>query len=132
MNDVNAAIGMANFKYLPEILKHHRELAKFYDEELKGRNGIELLEYKPSHRSAYWLYTIKVRRRDSFTEMMAKNGIATSQVHERNDKHTCFKKYKTHLPSLDKVSQTMICLPIGTWVGQIEREYIVNCIKGGW
>ena len=132
MNDVNAAIGMANFKYLNKILKHHRELAKYYDEELSNIDGLELLNYKPSIKSAYWLYTIKVERREVLIDKLKKYGIASSRVHERNDKHSCVKKYRTSLPNLDNVSKSMLCIPIGTWVGPVEREYIVNCIKEGW
>ena len=55
-----------------------------------------------------------------------------SRVHERNDKHSCVSQYTRALPSLDKIVKEMICIPNGWWVSNEEREYIVDCIKGGW
>ena len=75
---------------------------------------------------------MKVEKRDDFMKMMTDKGISVSRVHERNDKHTCVRDYISHLPSLDKVVEEMICIPVGWWVNKKDREYIVNCIKGGW
>ena len=132
MNDVCAAVGMANFKHLPETIAIHQEIAKFYNNRLFDIKDVELLSYKPSHKSAYWLYTIKVKRRDDFIKMMKKKGIATSKVHERNDKHTCVEEFRTELPNLERVVKEMVCIPIGRWVTTADMEYIVDCIKGGW
>ena len=54
------------------------------------------------------------------------------RVHERNDDHSCVSQYKSYLPSLDRLVKEMICLPVGWWVTPEDREYIVDCIKGGW
>jgi hypothetical protein len=63
---------------------------------------------------------------------MKKCGIATSQVHERNDIHTCLSDYRSHLPNLDKIRPNLTAIPVGWWVSKEEREYIVECIKKGW
>jgi len=59
-------------------------------------------------------------------------GIVTSRVHERNDKHTCVKEFATELPNIEMVTKDMICIPVGWWVTEEQREYIVDCIKRGW
>ena len=63
---------------------------------------------------------------------MQEKNIMVSRVHERNDKHTCVKEFKSFLPTLDKVVNEMICIPNGWWLTDEEREYIVNTIKPGW
>ena len=63
---------------------------------------------------------------------MKDRGIMVSRVHERNDIHSCVSQYKSHLPSLDKLVKEMICIPVGWWVTPEDRNYIVDCIKGGW
>ena len=57
---------------------------------------------------------------------------ATSRVHERNDKHTCTREFLVPLPNVDLVSKDMICIPVGWWVTEEERQYIVDLIKKGW
>ena len=63
---------------------------------------------------------------------MQEKDIMVSRVHERNDKHTCVREYISALPTLDKVVNEMICIPVGWWVTKEDREYIVECIKKGW
>ena len=58
--------------------------------------------------------------------------LETRSIDERNDDHSCVSQYKSHLPNLDKLVKQMICIPVGWWVSPENREYIVDCIKGGW
>jgi dTDP-4-amino-4,6-dideoxygalactose transaminase len=73
-----------------------------------------------------------VEDRDKFMEHMKRCNIVVSQVHERNDKHTCVREYKTPLPTLDKTVGKIVSIPVGWWVTEEEREYIVDSIKKGW
>ena len=133
MNDINATIGINNFRKVTEkLLERNVENANFYNENLKGVEGVELMENKSDRQSTYWIYTIKVKNRDRFMDHMRDCNIMVSRVHERNDKHTCVSEYKTLLPNLEKLVDEMICIPCGWWVTPEEREYIVQCIKKGW
>lgn len=73
-----------------------------------------------------------VENRDGFMKHMKECGIIVSQVHERNDKHTCVNEYKSFLPALDRIVGKVVSIPVGWWVTQDNREYIVDCIKRGW
>ena len=133
MNDVNAAIGLANLQEVDKnVILKHKVNAHFYNEQLKDVKGVTLLENKVGYDSSYWIYTIKVERQDAFMRMMQQKGIMVSRVHERNDKHSCVSEFKVSLPNLDKIVNQMICIPVGWWVTKQEREYIVNSIKEGW
>ena len=133
MNDVNASIGLANLKEVDEnVIAKHKANAHYYNEQLKNVKGVTLLENKEGHDSAYWIYTIKVKRQDDFMAKMKEKGIMVSRVHERNDKHTCVREFKSALPNLDKIVKEMICIPVGWWVTKEQREYIVKSIKQGW
>jgi len=133
MNDVNATIGMENLKDVDEnVIKKHKANAKFYDENLKDVPGVELLERDPRMDSAFWIYSMMVDRKQEFMDWMKECGIMVSQVHERNDIHTCVKEFKVMLPNLDKITPRLISIPVGWWVTEEERQYIVDCIKKGW
>ena len=133
MNDVNAAVGMANLKEVDNnVISKTKANAHYYNEQLKDVDGVTLLENKEGHDSSYWIYTIKVARQDDFMAMMKEKNIMVSRVHERNDKHSCVKEFTASLPNLDKVVKQMICIPNGWWITEDERQYIVECIKGGW
>jgi dTDP-4-amino-4,6-dideoxy-D-glucose/dTDP-4-amino-2,4-dideoxy-beta-L-xylose transaminase len=132
MNDVSAAVGIENFKHMEEITGKHQDNAKFYDENLKDVEGITLLDRHPDFESTFWIYSMLVERRSDFMKYMKECGIAVSQVHERNDIHTCTRDYKSMLPNLDRTIGKVISIPVGWWVTKEDREYIVECIKKGW
>jgi len=132
MNDVNATVGRENFNHINDILESHRDNANYYNNELKDVEGITLLENKPDRKGSYWIYSMLVERRDDFMDLMKECDIMVSQVHERNDIHSCVKKYRTILPNTDKVVSKLICIPNGWWIHKEEREYIVESIKKGW
>ena len=132
MNDVCATVGMENLKHSDEIIKKHQENAKFYDDNLQGISGLTLLERKSGHESAFWIYSMLVDNRDGFYRWMKECNIVVSQVHERNDKHTCVREFSTQLPELDRTIGKIVSIPVGWWVTKEQREYIVDCIKRGW
>ena len=133
MNDVSASIGMSNLAEVQEnVIDKHKNNGKFYDEALKGVDGVTLLERDDRMESAYWIYSLLVENKDKFADHMKKCGIATSQVHERNDIHSCLTDYRCDLPNLDTIKNRLTAIPVGWWVTNEEREYIVECIKKGW
>ena len=133
MNDVNAAVGMENLKEVDEkVIAIHKANGKYYDENLKGVDGVTLLKRDPHMDSAHWIYSLLVDRKQDFMDYMKSCGIVVSQVHERNDIHSCLRDYKTLLPNLDKITPRLISIPVGWWVTPADREYIVGCIKKGW
>jgi len=132
MNDVNAAVGIENLKDVDKNIKIHKSNGQYYNDKLQGVDGVTLLENSSDRSSSYWIYTIRVERQNDFMKMMNDKGVMVSRVHERNDRHTCVSEYRRNLPTLDRVVKEMICIPVGWWVSEEDREYIVECIKGGW
>jgi len=132
MNDVCATVGIENLKHAPKIIERHTSNAAFYDEHLANVPGVTMLARNGYYNSAFWLYTMKVERRDDFIAKMKEHGIAASRVHERNDKHTCVQQYVSLLPNLEKVVKEMVCIPGGWWVDDEDRQYVVDHIKKGW
>lgn len=133
MNDVNATVGLANIKEVDEnVIKIHKSNAKYYDDNLKDVAGITLLDRDSRMESAFWIYSMLVERKQDFMDYMKSCGIVVSQVHERNDIHSSLREYKTILPNLDKITPKLISIPVGWWVTEEDRDYIVDCIKKGW
>jgi dTDP-4-amino-4,6-dideoxygalactose transaminase len=132
MNDVCATVGLENLKYVNTIVGTHKSNAEFYDNNLVDISGLKTLTRHEGHESAFWIYSMLVENRDSFYKWMKECNIVVSQVHERNDKHTCVTSYKSSLPTLDKTIGNVVSIPVGWWVTPEEREYIADCIKKGW
>ena len=129
MNDVSAAVGRANLAESDFILSSNKGNAKFYDQALKGIEGVTVIPQVEGAESGAWLYTFHAQDRDNLMTFLDENGIKSSRVHERNDKHTCTIPYRTELPGVDQAVKTMLSIPVGYWVTKEDREYIVEKIK---
>ncbi|WP_330321281.1 DegT/DnrJ/EryC1/StrS family aminotransferase [Streptomyces clavifer] len=132
MNDINAAIGLANLDIIDTNLAKHRENAAYYDSELANTPDLELTERAPDRNPSFMYYTVKVKNRTAFTQHLKSNGIATSEVHKRNDHYTTTHPYSTHLPNLDTLTHQHISIPVGWWLTPTDLTHISRTIKKGW
>lgn len=129
MHDVGAVIGLEQLKYVSGILQRHRDNAKFYRESLEGLRDVKILRYESDRESSCWLFTLRVRDRDSFQLFMEQRGIHVSRVHVRNDLHTAFAAYRRNLPGVDEWDREQVSIPVGWWVSDLDREYIATAVK---
>lgn len=120
MNDLAATLGLANLRDMPWLLKRYRFNADFYADNLASR------VYHPE--SAFWLFTVHSSNRDSLKKHLAKLGVASGVVHERNDKYTMFKASRADLPGVDQFTRSQLNIPVGWWVTNEDRERIVEAI----
>jgi dTDP-4-amino-4,6-dideoxygalactose transaminase len=132
MNDVCATIGLCNISVAYENDKKAQSNARWYESSLIPFDGIEIPQIAEDRESSYWLFTMLVEKRSDFCAMMASKGISVSRVHERNDKHSCFSKFKRDLPGLESIIDKMICIPVGWWLKEDDVQYIIESIKEGW
>lgn len=131
MNNVIATIGLVQLGCLNDNSFKYIKNGKFFDEHLKNVAGVTLIPYYMDTEPSYWLYTIKVERREDFIKMMNDNGIDASPLHLRNDRHSVFKSTR-QLPNLDIFYNEFVHIPCGWWVDDDVREKIVAVIKKGW
>lgn len=132
MNNVNATIGLVQMKHINTVVGKYISNGKYFDEALQNVNGIELIKYYKNTEPSYWLYTMKVKRRDDFMKKLADNNISASPLHYRNDFHSIFAQSKRELPNLDIFYSEMVHIPCGWWLSDEDRTKIVNVIKSGW
>jgi len=132
MNNVTATVGLVQLEYIKENVMRYIKNGKYYDEHLKNIPGVTLIPYYENTDPSYWLYTIKVDRREDFIKMMSENSVLVSPLHLRNDRHSLFKSPKGRTPNLDAFYESFVHIPCGWWVSDGDREQIVKLIKKGW
>lgn len=132
MNNVNAAIGLVQLGDIESLIQKYIANGKYLDEQLKGVNEVELIEYYPESEPSYWLYTLKVDNREAFIKKMEENGIAASELHKRNDLHTYLNDNPAALPKLDAFYKKMVHIPCGWWVTKEDCDKMIQLIKQGW
>jgi perosamine synthetase len=128
MNDIAATIGLQQLQFVADLLKRHRENARYYRDRFKDLAGLTLLDYQNEREGSYWLFTVLVSDRTAFVDQMASVGVMVSQVHVRNDLHTVFSEFKRTLPGVTDFSARQVSIPVGWWISEGEREFIADAV----
>ena len=126
MNDVNATIGLYNLPHIPSLIEKDRANGMYFDNHITNQKIQIIQPYDENRKSAYWLYTVLVDDKVRFIEYMKEHNIMVSQVHQRNDIHSCFKKFTITLPNLDYIENHIVCIPVGWWLTEEDRNHIVS------
>jgi len=129
LNDIHAAIGLANLPGTEDALIKHRENAYRLHQALKDCAGITVPKYDA--RSSYWLFTILVNDPIDFIDKMAEKGIECSPAHTRNDVNTAFQgaRKSKKLEGLEHFSKHQVSIPVGWWLTQNDIRLIVDAAK---
>jgi dTDP-4-amino-4,6-dideoxygalactose transaminase len=128
MNDIAATIGLHQLGFVADILRRHRENAAYYQERLANLAELTLLKYDCDRQGSYWLFTVRVSDQKNFIDQMTKSGVSASQVHVRNDLHSVFREFQRNLPGVTEFSAQQVSIPVGWWITEAEREYIVDTV----
>jgi len=62
MSEIHAVIGLYQFRRLEEFIAQRRKIAQFYDEELKGVNGLTPVRIPSGSESNYYKYAERGKR----------------------------------------------------------------------
>ena len=129
MNDLMAAIGLAQLKKLDRMNARRRAIIQRYLEGIKDCQRIRpLLPYKLED-SAYWIFGVRCEKRDDLIMHLKKKGIATSVHYMPIPMHPLFRKYRAETPVADRVWQTMITLPLFPDLTEAEVDYVVEALR---
>ena len=124
MNNVNAVVGIENFKHLDEIVEKHRSNALYYNEQFDGK--VERIQYPDYVNPSFWLYTILVENRDELMGKLKEAGIMSSKVHASNLYHSMFREYMKVLPGVVEFDRRHICIPVHWAITEEERVHIAK------
>lgn len=134
LDTIQAAFLLVKLNYLETFIKMRRELAAYYNENLKGMDQIVLpLEERKAFHT-YNQYTIRVKnKRDWFQEKLKEKGIPTMIYYPVPlHKMKVFKnkaRIKTELRETEKACQEVLSLPIEPLLNNTEKEAIIQAIK---
>ncbi len=129
MTDDQAAVGLANAERVEWIISKHRENAAYYCHVFANLPGITVPPYDPG--STYWLFSLLADDRDGLQRHLAERGVASSQVHARNDRHTAFRQASSPsspLPGVEYFDSHQLSVPVGWWLSYEEREQVAGAV----
>ncbi|UCD54934.1 MAG: DegT/DnrJ/EryC1/StrS family aminotransferase [Candidatus Omnitrophota bacterium] len=134
MSNINASIGIAQFKKFEKFIEKKKRIVKEYDDFFKYVKGIELLRRNYTE-SAPFNYTIRVSGsnreniRDRFIGYMAKRGISIGINYIPNHIQPFFRRFRKRLPVTEKVWKEIVSLPLYYDMTKAELKKVEYSVK---
>jgi dTDP-4-amino-4,6-dideoxygalactose transaminase len=136
LDTIQAAILSVKLKYLDEYIKARQEVAKVYDNAFKDISGIQIPFRSKNSTHVFHQYTLKLDEkidRDTFKNELQKLGVPT-MIYYPVPLHLQKAYYTDNFqegsfPVSEKLSKTIISLPIHTEMVKEHQEYIIETVK---
>lgn len=128
MNNLAAAIGLAQLKKLPQFNASKRNAISRYLHNLSKVPGFRpLLPYSLDEHASYWLFGIKTQKRDALIQYLKTNGIATGVHYTPLTMQPLFQNHAESTPQATKVYDEILTLPLHPELTDEEIDYV--CAK---
>jgi len=140
MDEVRAAFGLLQLKYVDEAIAKRKVIAEIYRNELKGLNGITYFEDFPNVKPNYSYFPIFVDEkaygmsRDGLYEKLKANNIYGRRyfyplISEFSTYRGLESAAKQNLKNAHKIANEVICLPIYPELVNENIDFICHIIK---
>ena len=130
MNDIEAAIGLVQLKYLEEDNAARERIAGRYRRSLSGIPGIHFLNHARDRRSSHHLFCILAEERDRLAEKLRSEGVEVNVHFRRNDLYPIFEA--SDLPNAERFWRQVLSLPMHVMLKDEEITMICDTIRAGW
>lgn len=129
MNDLMAAIGLAQLKKLDRMNQRRRELIHRYLDGIDGFQQIKPLFPYQLKDSTYWLFGVRCQRRDELIVHLKKKEIATGVHFMPIPLHPLFSGNTDDISIAKKIWPTMITLPLFADMTDEQADYVVEALR---
>ena len=134
MTDIMAAIGLAQFKRYPNMLRRRHDIIRKYNDALKGHNVQTLTHVGDDHTSSGHLYLVRlldcdVEQRNRIIEQMAERGIACNVHYKPLPMMTAYKALGfdiANYPNAYNQYRNEVTLPLHTRLTDEDVEYVIS------
>jgi perosamine synthetase len=128
MNDITAAIGLAQLGKLDRTNGRRREIATRYNEAFKDLGWLGTPVEKEYAKSSWHNYVVKIENRDAFMTYLRERGISTGMHYIPNHLYEMYKPYATSLPVTEYTWTKLVTLPLFPDLTDEQVDYIVDTI----
>ena len=129
MNDLMAAIGIAQLKKINYLNTKRRNILKKYLIGIKNCKNIKPVYPYVLKNSSYWLFSVKTKYRDDLINFLKSKNISTAVHFVPLPLNKIYRKYKNNLRNTMKIWKEIVSLPFFPDLENKKINYIINCLK---
>lgn len=133
MSNIQAALGLAQFERINELIERKRLIFSWYKERLESIDGLALNQEAEWAKSIYWMTSIYLAdsfklTRDGLMKALKQDGVDTRPVFPTISKYPMWKSDCVN-PIANEISANSINLPSGHNLTEKEIDYVCDKIK---
>ena len=129
MNDITAAIGLAQLEKIDWMNDIRRKWSDYYRKQLAGVGDIECPIKKDYMFPACHNFVIKTSKRDELREYLQDRNIATGVHYYPNHLYEMYKPYYRKLPVAESIWKKLLTLPLYPGLRKEDIDFIIEKIK---
>jgi len=113
MSNINAAIGIAQFKKFESFIHRKKEIVQKYNAAFMNIDGLKILTWDLKE-TAPFTYIVKVLNgvREDLIEFLKGKGVGTGIHYFPNHLQPFFKPFTTSLPVTEQIGEEILTLPL--------------------
>lgn len=138
MTNLQAAMGVAQFERIEELIDRRRRNAALYSALLSDVEGLTLPVERPNTKNVYWMYGILAGKnfgvsRNDLMKRLKGRGIETRTFFIPLHNQPFLKKnrsvFKRGFPVAEDIAHRGLYLPSGSGLTKKDIQYVCGCIK---
>ena len=132
MSDINASIGIEQFKRFSKLSKIRKDVCRSYDKKFKNHKYIKTFKRNYKEEVPH-IYVVRIpqlnNRREFLRKELLKNRIQTGIHYYPNYKYTKFKASNFFFPNTEKIYKELLTLPLHPELKEKDIRYISKILK---
>lgn len=136
MTNPAAALGCAQLSKIDRLIEKHREIARWYREELGREGGLVLPTERPGTRNVQWLSSVRLRSaetepvlRDQWMARLSADGIETRPFFPPMHSLPIYRQAAGSWPVADRIARSGINLPSSPRLERSDVAYIADRVR---
>ena len=120
LNNIQAALGLAQLERLPYFLKKKKKIREYYLKRINNIKGLSIALVPDYAKNNHWLNILHIydkvypRNRDTLIKLFKKNNIQTRPIWYPNHLQKPYKNcYRYKIKSVNRLINKSLCLPSG-------------------
>lgn len=130
MSNINAAIGIAQFKKLGLFIKRKKEIVQKYNNVFSNIVGIKILLWNLQD-TAPFTYILRVLngKRENLIEFLKDEGVGTGIHYIPNHLQPFFKPFGTSLPITEQLGEEILTLPLYYDMTDVHVSTVIEAVR---
>ena len=129
MSNINAAIGLAQFKKFESFIHRKKEIVQKYNDAFMNIDGLKRLSWD-LNETAPFTYIIRVLNgaREDLIEFLKEKGVGTGVHYIPNHLHPFFRPFATSLPITEKIGEEILTLPLYSDMTDQDVDIVIQSV----